>query len=157
MPMSEARLDEFLTEGTKLAVVSTVDRRGHPRSAPVWYEWRDGSVLIFTGRASLKWRNLQRVPRASICVDERETPYAGVVIDGPVEEVTEDEDPIYQVALRMATRYYGDEEGRAFAEPYRDGSPGRSSSACGPSTSCPGTTPPTCRRRATVTPWTTER
>lgn len=124
MPMSEARLDEFLTEGTKLAVVSTVDRRGHPRSAPVWYEWRDGSVLIFTGRSSLKWRNLQRVPHASVCVDERETPYAGVVIDGPVEEVSDGDDPIYEVALRMATRYYGEEEGRAFAEPYRDGSPG---------------------------------
>lgn len=124
MPMSESRLDEFLTGGARIAVVSTVDGRGHPRSAPVWYEWRDGAVLIFTGRSSLKWRNLQRVPHASVCVDERETPYAGAVISGPVEEVTADDESVYDVALRIATRYYGDEEGRAFAEPYRDGSPG---------------------------------
>lgn len=124
MPMDDAALDRFLTEGTKLAVVSTVDARGRPRSSPVWYEWRNGAVLIFTGRSSLKWRNLQRTPFASVCVDERESPYAAVVIDGPVEEVPEEEDPLYEVALRMAVRYYGAEEGRSFAEQYRNGSPG---------------------------------
>jgi PPOX class probable F420-dependent enzyme len=124
MTMDDARLDRFLSEGAKLAVVSTVDRRGHPRSAPVWYEWREGAVLIFTGRSSLKWRNLERTPYASVCIDERESPYAGVVIDGPVEEVSEDDDPLYDIALRMAVRYYGDDEGRTFAEQYRSGSPG---------------------------------
>ena len=124
MPMDEARLEQFLTEGAKIAVVSTVDRSGHPRSVPVWYEWRDGSVLIFTGRSSLKWRNLQRVPHASVCIDDREPPYACAVIDGPVEEVTEEDDPLYEVARRMATRYYGEEEGNVFAEPYREGSAG---------------------------------
>ena len=124
MPMSETQLDRFLSEGTKLAVISTVDRRGHPRSAPVWYEWRDGAVVIFTGRSSLKWRNLQRTPRASVCIDARESPYAGVVIDGPVEEVADGDDALYALALRIARRYYGEEEGRAFAEEYRGGSPG---------------------------------
>ena len=124
MPMSEAQLDRFLSEGTNLAVVSTVDRGGHPRSAPVWYEWRDGAVLIFTGRSSLKWRNLQRTPHASVCIDAREAPYAGVVIDGPVEEVAEGDVALYDVVLRVAVRYYGEEEGRAFAESYRGSSPG---------------------------------
>ena len=124
VPMSDAQLDRFLTEGALLAVVSTVDGDGHPRSAPVWYEWRDGAVLIFTGRSSLKWRNLQRTTRASVCIDRRESPYAGAVLDGPVEEVSEGDEALYDVALRMATRYYGEDEGRAFAESYRGGSPG---------------------------------
>ncbi len=124
VPMNDAQLDRFLTGGTRMAVVSTVDRHGRPRSAPVWYDWSDGAVVMFTGRSSLKWRNLQRTSYASVCIDERESPYAGVVIDGPVEEVPEADDALYDVALRMATRYYGEEEGRAFAEPYRGGSPG---------------------------------
>ena len=74
MAMDEAALERFLTEGAKIAVLSTVDRRGHPRSAPVWYEWRDGALLILTGRDSLKWRNLLRAPRAAVCIDEREPP-----------------------------------------------------------------------------------
>lgn len=125
MAMDEAALERFLTEGAKIAVLSTVDRRGHPRSAPVWYEWRDGALLILTGRDSLKWRNLLRAPRAAVCIDEREPPYAAAILDGPVEEVGADEQPVYEFALRLAERYYGDAEAaRAFAEPMRGGSPG---------------------------------
>ena len=36
----------------------------------------------------------------------------------------EGDEALYDVALRMATRYYGEDEGRAFAESYRGGSPG---------------------------------
>jgi hypothetical protein len=39
-----------------------------------------------------------------------------MMIDGPVEEVDR---PLYDLILGMAVRYYGEEEGRAFAENYR--------------------------------------
>ena len=108
-------IEEFLSR-TQISVISTVDAQGNPRSAPIWYHWEDGAAYFFTGRITLKWRNLLRHPHASLCVDLREPPYQSVILNGPVEEVDR---PLYDLVLSMATRYYGEEEGRAFAEHYR--------------------------------------
>ena len=112
-------INEFLSQ-TLVGVIGTVDARGHARSAPIWYQWEDGAAYFFTGRQTLKWHNLLRDPNASLCVDWREPPYRSVIIDGPVEEVQR---PLYELVLSMATRYYGDEEGREFAEGYREQPP----------------------------------
>ena len=72
---------------------------------------------MFTGRRTLKWRNIMRNPVASLCVDWREPPYKSVILDGAVEEVHR---PLYDLVLSMAVRYYGEKEGRAFAEGYRE-------------------------------------
>lgn len=109
-------VDEFLGQ-TLVAVISTVDAGGRPRSAPIWYQWEDGAAYFFTGRRTLKWRNIVRNPVASLCVDWREPPYRSVVLDGTVEEVQRS---LYDLVLSMAVRYYGEEEGREFAEGYRE-------------------------------------
>ena len=111
-------VDEFLSQ-TLVAVISWTDGDGAPRSAPIWHSWEGGAAYMFTGRQTLKWRCLSRDPRASLCVDWREPPYKSVILSGRVEEV---ERPLYDLVLSMALRYYGEEEGRAFAEGYRDGS-----------------------------------
>lgn len=116
MPAIPDHIDEFLSQ-TLVAVISTVDSGGRPRSAPIWYHWEDGAAYMFTGRRTLKWRNIMRNPVASFCVDWREPPYRSVILDGPVEEVQR---PLYDLVLSMAVRYYGEEEGRAFAEGYRE-------------------------------------
>ena len=116
MPTIPAHINEFLSQ-TLVAVISTVDTSGRPRSAPIWYHWEDGAAYMFTGRRTLKWRNIMRNPVASLCVDWREPPYRSVILDGSVEEVQR---PLYDLVLSMAVRYYGEEEGRAFAEGYRE-------------------------------------
>lgn len=116
MPMSDAELDAFLAQPL-IAVISTVDAKGRPRSAPVWFHWADGAAYVFTGRTSVKWRNIERNPRVSLCVDTREPPYAAVVIDGEVEA---SDRPQYDLVRAMAVAYYGEERGVAFAEDYRD-------------------------------------
>ena len=119
MSTVEPHIHEFLGQ-TLVAVISTVDAGGGPRSAPIWYQWEDGAAYFFTGRGTLKWRNLRRDPRASVCVDWREPPYRSVILDGAVEEVDR---PLYDLVLSMALRYYGEDEGRAFAEEYRGDQP----------------------------------
>jgi nitroimidazol reductase NimA-like FMN-containing flavoprotein (pyridoxamine 5'-phosphate oxidase superfamily) len=64
MPMTNEDLQKFLSE-TQVAVISTVDADNHPRSAPIWYEWEDGAAYLFTGRGTLKWRNIERNPHVS--------------------------------------------------------------------------------------------
>ncbi len=114
MTTIEPHVHEFLSR-TLVGVISTVDARGRPCSAPIWYHWEDGAAYFFTGRRTLKWRNLLRNPHASLCVDWREPPYKSVILGGVVEEVDR---PLYDLALSMAVRYYGDDEGRKFADSY---------------------------------------
>ena len=121
MSMTPEQLEEFLKRPL-VAVLGTVDRDGRPRSCPIWFHWENGSAYMFTGRSTLKWRNLESNPHASLCVDTREPPYAAAVLDGPVQE---SDRPIYDLVLTMALRYYGEEKGRAFAERYRNSPPGR--------------------------------
>ena len=114
--MTDIELNDLLGRPL-VAVIGTVDASGRPRCAPIWFHWEDGAAYMFTSRSTLKWRNLERNPHASLCVDWREPPYRSVVMDGPVEEVHR---PLYELVLRMAVRYYGEEKGRAFADGYRD-------------------------------------
>ena len=120
MSMSDRELNAFLGRPL-VAVIGTVDASGRPRSAPIWFRWEEGTAYMFTSRGTLKWRNLKRIPHASLCVDRREPPYTSVIMDGPVEEVDR---PLYELVLSMAVRYYGEEKGRAFAEGYRGDQPG---------------------------------
>ncbi len=115
MPMTAEYMADFLSRAL-VAVIGTVDAAGRPRSAPIGFHWEDGAAYMFTGRETLKWRNIQRSPHASLCVDWREPPYESVVMEGRVEEVDR---PMFDLVLSMALRYYGEEEGRAFAEGYR--------------------------------------
>ena len=120
MAMNQQQIEDFLTQ-TLVAVISTVDSDGRPRSAPIWFEWENGAAYMFTSRRTLKWRNIQALPHASLCVDKREPPYQSVIMDGPIQEVDR---PLYDLVLSMALRYYGEEKGRAFAEGYRGQHPG---------------------------------
>ena len=120
MTMTDDELNVFLKQPL-IAVIGTIDSEGRPRSAPIWFHWEDGAAYMFTSRESLKWRNLERNPHASLCIDWRDVPYKSVIMDGPVEEVDRS---IYDLALSMALRYYGVDKGRAFAENYRDNPPG---------------------------------
>jgi PPOX class probable F420-dependent enzyme len=50
----------------RTVVLTTVDGRGRPHAAAVWYLWREGELLVATGRGSQKHRNLERSARAAV-------------------------------------------------------------------------------------------
>lgn len=118
--MSGAEIDALLATPA-VGVLATVDSRGRPRTVPVWFLWEDGAAYMFTGRSTLKWRNLLGNSAASLCVDHRDPPYRGVIVDGHVEEVDGD---LYDYVRRMAVVCYGPDEGERFAEGYRGEKPG---------------------------------
>ena len=116
MALSDRDLDNFLNQ-THVAVISTLDADNRPRSAPIWYQWEDGAAYLFTDRRTLKWRNIQRYPYVSLCVDWRQPPYKSAIIEGKAEEVNRN---LYELVLSMSLRYYGKHKGESFAESYRD-------------------------------------
>ena len=73
MAAIDSHVNEFLRRNL-VAVISTVDNSGRPRSAPIWFHWEDGAAYMFTGRNTLKWRNIQGYPFVSLCLDWREPP-----------------------------------------------------------------------------------
>jgi len=100
-----------------VAVLATIDGKGRPRTAPVWFLWDGSAPVLFTGRSTLKWRNIEANPQVSLCIDDRSGTYEAVIIDGRVEEATDRS--LFDDVLAMALAYYGEDRGRTFAENYR--------------------------------------
>ena len=117
---ADSHVESFLRQ-TLVAVLGTTDESSHPHLTPIWYTWEDGAAYMFTSRASAKWRNIQASPYGTLCVDRRDPPYAAVILSGHITEVDR---PVYEVVSSMALRYYGEEEGRTFADRYKDNPPG---------------------------------
>lgn len=105
MALSEAAFEQLMSE-PQIAVFGTIGRDGAPHQAPVWFEWRDGAVLIPTQRGSQKWRNIERDPRVSVCIEHRDAPLAVAMISGTAEVMESDYAPERR---RFYERYYGDD------------------------------------------------
>ncbi len=86
---------------------------GPPLAVPVWYRYSPGGVVELTTEAgSVKGRLLAAAGRASLCAQQEAFPYAYVTVEGPVEVA----EATVEVRVAIASRYLGDELGRAYAE-----------------------------------------
>ena len=74
MAMTDAQVDELLS-APMVSVIATVNAAGMPAQSPVWHLWRGGAAFVLVSRTSRKWRNLQRNPNVSLCVDTKTAPY----------------------------------------------------------------------------------
>ena len=103
-------LGEFLGEAN-VAVLATVDGQGRPHAAPIWYLYEDGIFVISTGRGSQKHRNIERNPHVTLVADRRTLPYFAAMVSGRAEIGP----PLSDAKrLELATRYLGEEMGRAY-------------------------------------------
>ena len=104
--------EEFLAEAN-VAILATVDRKGRPHAAPVWYLYDDGALVISTGRGSQKHRNVEANPEVTVVVDRRTLPYYAAMVSGMAEIGPPLSD---EKRLEMAVRYLGEEMGRRYVE-----------------------------------------
>jgi PPOX class probable F420-dependent enzyme len=85
-----------------IAVVATVNRNGHPHLTPNWYRY-DGKVLTLITRTDrLKYLNLQRNHRISVCIYDPPVASNYVVISGTA---TCNDQDIWDEARRIIERY----------------------------------------------------
>lgn len=94
------RIRAFLDE-PRFGVLATIGEDGLPHQTVVWYEVRDGYILMNTARGRLKDRHLRRDPRASLCVEDG---YRYVTIAGSVER-DDDQTTAQADIARLAHRY----------------------------------------------------
>ncbi len=105
MPDNPER-DAFLAE-SNVAVLATVDRRGRPHAAPIWYLYEGGVFLMATGRGSQKHRNIEANPDIALAIDRRTLPYYAVMARGRAEigpQLSMDD------RRRIASRYLNPEQ-----------------------------------------------
>jgi nitroimidazol reductase NimA-like FMN-containing flavoprotein (pyridoxamine 5'-phosphate oxidase superfamily) len=96
---------------------------GSPRVVPLWFHW-DGSAIVFGSPARApKLAVLAANPRVAVTIDGDTFPYHVLSIRGSaaVEEL-DDIAPEYEAA---AVRYFGPEQGRAWADQLRGRPMGR--------------------------------
>jgi len=113
LSMTNDEREAFLA-GVHVGIVTIADGDRGPLAVPVWYGYEPGGAIRFvTGASSRKRRLLEAAGRASLCVQQESLPYRYVTVEGPVTLGRPDYD---RDILRVATRYLGEEGGRAYAE-----------------------------------------
>src|SRR5438046_8669077 len=86
----DPRAAELLSR-TIIGQLGLIGLDGYPRVLPVWFEYRDGEVLIASQPNTYKGRALARNGNASLAVSTIERPYqiatvGGVATVGPLPE-----------------------------------------------------------------------
>jgi PPOX class probable F420-dependent enzyme len=119
--IADPRVREFLGHGTRTGKLAYLAAGGHPLVAPVWFIVEGDSLVFNTGRRTAKGRALARDPRASLCVDMEQPPYAFVQVQGEAE-LSEDPAELVRTATAIAARYVGPERAEEFGK--RNGVPG---------------------------------
>lgn len=118
MALSEPAFETLMAE-PHIVVFGTIGPAGAPHQASVWFEWRDGAILIPTERGSQKWRNIERDPRVSVCIERRQGPMAVALISGIATILDTD---YSEDRVRFYQRYHGAEaEARLAANPVSPG------------------------------------
>src|SRR5690606_24701916 len=80
--LSDPRVRDFLTEGTRTAKVAFTAGDGRPVVVPVWFIVEGEELVFNTGKTSAKGKALARDNRIALCVDLEQRPYAFVQVQG---------------------------------------------------------------------------
>ena len=119
--LSDPGVRNFLAHGTRTGKLAFLAAGGRPLVAPVWFIVEGDSLIFNTNSQTAKGRALARDPRASLCVDLEEPPYAFIQVQGEAE-LSEDPADLVRTATAIAARYMGAERAGEFG--LRNGVPG---------------------------------
>jgi PPOX class probable F420-dependent enzyme len=113
--VTDPEISAFLGAGTRTGKLAYTSADGRPLVAPIWFIVEDGCLVFNTGKDTVKGRALARDPRATICVDLEERPYAFVQVQGEAE-LSEDPGELLRTATAIAARYMGQDSAEEFGK-----------------------------------------
>ncbi len=109
--MASKVLDNFtdlLTQKVAFANLATIMPDGSPQVTPLWFEYRDGAILINTAVGRRKARNLDTNPRVALAISDPANPYRYIQIRGHVTRSTKEGADAHIDSL--AKRYLGQDK-----------------------------------------------
>jgi PPOX class probable F420-dependent enzyme len=110
---------DFLSAGTRTAMLGYLASDGRPLVAPVWFIVDHGKLVFNTGRESAKGRALARDSRVVICVDDPHPPYsfvAGCRAANKEASVQDGAEDLLEIATRIGGRYMGAHRAKEFGQ-----------------------------------------
>jgi PPOX class probable F420-dependent enzyme len=119
--VTDTEIGAFLSAGTRTGKLAYTSKDGRPLVAPIWFIVEDGCLVFNTATTSVKGRALARDPRATICADLEQPPYAFVQVQGDAE-LSEDPGELLRIATAIGARYMGADRAEEFGK--RNGVPG---------------------------------
>ncbi|WP_460724691.1 PPOX class F420-dependent oxidoreductase [Nocardia heshunensis] len=119
--LSDQRVRDFLSEGTRTGKLAFIGADGRPLVTPIWFVLEGDEIVFNTASTSGKGKALARDPRVTLCVDVAEPPYSFVQVQGEAS-VSEDLDELVRTATTIGARYMGADRAEEFGK--RNGVPG---------------------------------
>jgi PPOX class probable F420-dependent enzyme len=95
-----------LARGGAFATLSTLLSSGAPAAQVMWIDCDDECLLINTEVHRRKFRSMQRDPRVTVCMWQRDDPYRYVEVRGQVIEFVHGEPARRHIDV-LAERYFG--------------------------------------------------
>ena len=86
----ETHIDLVNRSKKTFAYLATVMADGSPQNTPVWFEYRDGVILINSALGRLKDKNIRQRPKVSVLIPDPTNPYRYLQLRGQVVEITEE-------------------------------------------------------------------
>lgn len=108
MPKLTADQGSFLHHEPNVAVVAALRENGTPHQTVVWVDWDGEHVLLNLNNFRAKLEHIERDPRVSLLVVDRNDPFRWLAIEGKVAEITPE--GAYEHIVRQAGVYLGKEE-----------------------------------------------
>lgn len=111
-----AILDEWtwnLLDRPNFPVVATASPEGAPVSSVIWAGVEAGAIVFATARRAPKARNIERNPRVSLSLHDRDNPYQAAEIRGRAQLLDRDPQPLLdELSLKYTGQPYehGDDE-----------------------------------------------
>ena len=118
MTATSKRVMEF-TQHNYLGILATIYPSGGPQAFPLWYDY-DGEYFTLTTEASAaKVRNIRLNPKVALCITDTTRQVKSLTVLGRAQLVM-DNALAQDLHQRLAVRFFGPEEGMAWAESMGD-------------------------------------
>jgi general stress protein 26 len=75
-----------------------------------------GNIIFNTSDKSLKAKNIQRVNRVRLCVDDQTPPFSFITIYGIAEVISDTPTEIFKWAKIIAARYMGNDKAEVYGK-----------------------------------------
>jgi PPOX class probable F420-dependent enzyme len=106
--MTKDEIKNFILQGTFTGKLGTINKDGTPHVVPIWYTVDgEGNIIFNTGDKSVKAKNIRRVNRVRLCVDDQTPLFSFVIVDGIAEIISDEPSEVYKWAKIIAARYMG--------------------------------------------------
>ena len=113
LAMSQEEREQYLAD-LHVGVISMPDPDAGPLTAPIWYDYEPSKGLwVLISPTSRKGKLAEVGKRISLVAQSEAMPYKYVSVEGPIRSIEPSQDG---ELLSMATRYLGEDMGRAYAE-----------------------------------------